>query len=172
MIISGYQGIGKSTLARESDKFVDLESSHFIIDEKRSDNWYIIYCRIAESLSQQGYDVFVSSHKEVRDYLSRTSKERLVLIYPAKSFKDEWIEKLKNRFFRDASTKNLRALRGAQYYFDSNVIDLMCQPGFIKVEITSEEYSLKSILDLIREGKFVKDQVFETFNLKTHLMNL
>ena len=29
MIITGYQGIGKSTLARKNDKIIDLESTSF-----------------------------------------------------------------------------------------------------------------------------------------------
>ena len=29
MIIIGYQGVGKSTLANKDDKFIDLESSSF-----------------------------------------------------------------------------------------------------------------------------------------------
>ena len=70
MIIIGYQGIGKSTLANCNLNYVDLESSNFYIDGKRADDWYKPYCKIAEHLSQQGYYVFVSSHKVVRDELS------------------------------------------------------------------------------------------------------
>lgn len=59
MIIVGYQGIGKSSLAGRDKKFIDLESGNFWIDGKRADDWYKPYCKIAEHLSQQGYYVFV-----------------------------------------------------------------------------------------------------------------
>ena len=69
MIIIGYQGIGKSTLANIDNAYIDLESSNFWHKGERYDNWYIYYGKIAESLSRQNYNVFTSSHREVRDYL-------------------------------------------------------------------------------------------------------
>ena len=53
MIISGYQGIGKSTLAKNSNKYIDLESGNFWIDGERQENWYKIYCKIAAHLSNK-----------------------------------------------------------------------------------------------------------------------
>ena len=41
MIIIGYQGIGKSTLAGHNS-VIDLESGNFWNDGKRIDDWYII----------------------------------------------------------------------------------------------------------------------------------
>ena len=86
MIIIGYQGVGKSTLANKDDKFIDLESSSFWVKGEngeivRSINWYEIYVNIAENLSKQGYVVFVSSHEVVRDQLQQ-SKERVFALYP------------------------------------------------------------------------------------------
>lgn len=62
MIITGYQGIGKSTLARKADKIIDLESTSFWKYERdeygkktdkktRHDDWYVYYCQVAEHLS-------------------------------------------------------------------------------------------------------------------------
>ena len=58
MIISGYQGIGKSSLAG-SHNCIDLESGNFWIDGVRDNDWYKPYCKIANHLSEQGYIVFV-----------------------------------------------------------------------------------------------------------------
>ena len=66
MIVIGYQGIGKSTLANKDLRFIDLESGNFWVDGKRADDWYKPYCQIAEHLSRQGYIVFTSSHEVVR----------------------------------------------------------------------------------------------------------
>ena len=52
MIIIGYQGIGKSTLAGKDNKFIDLESGNFWVNGERVENWYIPYCQIAEHLSK------------------------------------------------------------------------------------------------------------------------
>ena len=82
MIIIGYQGIGKSTLANKNINYIDLESSNFFIDGKRQENWFIIYCNIANHLSEQGKNVFVSSHEVVRESL-KYSKEKVVVVYPS-----------------------------------------------------------------------------------------
>ena len=66
MIVIGYQGIGKSTLAARNLKYIDLESSNFWFDDPetkqrvRHSNWYEMYFNVAEDLSRQGYVVFVS----------------------------------------------------------------------------------------------------------------
>ena len=67
MIVIGYQGIGKSSLAGKNN-CIDLESGNFWVDGKRSDDWYKIYCNIALHLHRQGFTVFTSSHQVVRDY--------------------------------------------------------------------------------------------------------
>ena len=79
MIVIGYQGIGKSTLAQKQFKYIDLESSALRRDGVRWHNWYEPYCLVAEWLSKQGYIVFVSSHKEVRDYLNEFCEEPFCL---------------------------------------------------------------------------------------------
>ena len=69
LVIIGYQGIGKSSLAGWN-KCIDLESGNFFVGNKRADDWYIPYCQTALNIANQGYTVFVSSHKEVREFLS------------------------------------------------------------------------------------------------------
>ena len=67
MIYVGYQGIGKSTLANKDLKYIDLESSNTFIDGERPKRWEAMYVNFAVCLSKQGYNVFISSHKVVRN---------------------------------------------------------------------------------------------------------
>lgn len=144
MIIIGYQGIGKSTLANGEKSYIDLESSIYFHDGVRPENWHIFYCKTAEYLSKQGYDVFVSSHKPVRDYLL-DSKEHTIIICPNKSLKTEWISKLENRYHSTLKDKDFRAWQNAIQKYDENIDDLM-NCGFPVISINSMEYNLKSLI--------------------------
>ena len=139
MIITGYQGIGKSTLAKDNDKVIDLESSCFWKYDKRDyekkgpktrpDDWYVYYCQMADFLSRQGYIVFVSCHKEVRDFLSTHHTTPFCAIFPAKEIKDQWIRRLEDRYQREPSDKNMRALEHAKICYESDINQLLdeCQ---------------------------------------------
>ena len=78
MIIIGFPGIGKSSVTRAYDgdtnttSYIDLESSNFVKD----DNWVEEYCNLAIDLDLQGYNVFVSSHKEVLCYTIHRNKQQ------------------------------------------------------------------------------------------------
>ena len=81
MIIVGYQGIGKSSLAGVGN-CIDLESSNFWINGKRDPEWYKPYCKIADHLSKQGYTVFTSSHEVVRRELMFCTDEPVYVVFP------------------------------------------------------------------------------------------
>ena len=100
MIVIGYQGIGKSTLADREKGYIDLESSCFRIDGIRADDWYKAYGNIALDLSRQGYDVFTASHAVVREWLATQNKtnEKIVICYPADFLRDLWVKKLEDRY--------------------------------------------------------------------------
>ena len=68
-IIIGFPGIGKSTVAKGDTRFIDLESSTFMVDGQRSEDWYKIYVNVAIDLTKQ-YNVFISSHMAVQNYLA------------------------------------------------------------------------------------------------------
>ena len=123
MIIIGYQGIGKSTLAG-CDNCIDLESGNFWIDGKRDDNWYIPYCNIAEHLSNQGFTVFVSSHQVVRDRLSQ-SDEATITVFPSLDLREEWTERLKERWEQSGLDKDYRAYMNAYVRYHDNIKELM-----------------------------------------------
>ena len=157
VIISGYQGIGKSTLVNErlrvENMFIDLESSNFFIEDSngekvREENWYKAYGNIAISLAEQGYNVFISSHKNVRDYLEKQAKGKvkLLLIYPKEEMQEPWIGKLLDRYITTCSEKDYKAYMGAKVYYLANIKDLREQEGWDKLEIGSMDYDLYSLI--------------------------
>lgn len=122
MIYVGYQGIGKSSIAGKNN-CIDLESGNFWVDNIRNDNWYKEYCNIAEHLSNQGYKVFMSSHKIVREELNNRGIE-FTVICPSLSLKEQWIKRLQERFDRTRSTKDFKALKNAEEMYEENIKDL------------------------------------------------
>lgn len=147
MIVIGYQGIGKSTLAGRNNRFIDLESGNFWIDGKRSDDWYKPYCKIAEHLSQQGYIVFVSSHEVVRKQLE-DSNEIIVVAYPSLDLKDEWITKLEKRYEESGLEKDYKALMNAKDRFEENIIELseFCAYSMWRLVFTKIDYDLEAAI--------------------------
>lgn len=142
MIIIGYQGIGKSTLANKDVRFIDLESGNFWVDGKRSDDWYKPYCKIAENLSSQGYIVFVSSHEVVRNQLVN-SEEQVISCVPSLELKDQWINKLKERYERTGLDKDYRAYMNAKDRYTENIIEIAAS-GFNVLWIESMDYDLNN----------------------------
>ena len=145
MIVIGYQGIGKSTLAGRNNRFIDLESSNFWVDGKKADDWYKPYCNIAEHLSRQGYIVFTSSHEVVRKQLEN-SLETVVLAFPSVELKDEWIDKLKDRFFRTNSDKDYKALMNAEDRYEENIKELESSNIEHKMILRNIDYDLEAAL--------------------------
>jgi ABC-type oligopeptide transport system ATPase subunit len=150
MIIIGYQGIGKSTLSQSNIRYIDLESGNFFIDGYRAINWYEIYCNIAEHLSQQGYTVFVSSHKAVRDRLKR-SKERVVCCFPSLELKHEWINKLYERYKESGLTKDCKAYKNAKQRYTENIYEIKNE-GFENIMLTSMNYNLLIEIEKFKQG--------------------
>lgn len=154
VIISGYQGIGKSTLAKTDSFFIDLESSNFFVtnsngEKVRDENWYKAYGNIALTLAEQGFDVFISSHKQVRDYLSSIAKCRdikLLLIYPTEELQEPWIRKLQDRYIATCSEKDFKAYIGAKTYYLDNIKDLREQESWDRIEIDKMDYSLFDLI--------------------------
>lgn len=122
MIIIGYPGIGKSTLAGKDHKYIDLESSNFKFNGERSEDWYKVYCKVAEDLSRQGYIVFVSCHSAVREEL-RNSREIVAVIFPTVK-KEEWLTKLKDRYEETNSYKDEMAYKRVRDHYDEDIVDL------------------------------------------------
>lgn len=144
MIICGFPGIGKTSVASSLDRYIDLESSCFNLTERddegraeKMENWKQAYCQIAFDLAFQGKLVFVSSHKEIRDYLFEMQKKDvyhsdipILLVYPAPENKDNWLERLERRYWisyncgmPDAS-KNKAAWKACESHYDDFVSEI------------------------------------------------
>ena len=121
MIIIGYPGIGKSTLAGRYKEYIDLESSNWNNpDNTKPDNWWWSYGKVAEDLSRQGYRVFVSCHPQVQKYFEE-SNEYVMVCYPSLHMKDDWTLKLANRYEQDRSMKNLAALNNVDLFYNKQI---------------------------------------------------
>lgn len=141
MIISGYPGIGKSSMAESFDEVIDLESHNMVVDGTRHDDWAKAYCNFARDFSNHCKTVFVSSHKEVRDELK--DYECKLLVYPSISMKNSWIKKLEKRYDEFPSEKNRKALEFGKKYFESSILELQNDTNFkYKLELTNPRYNL------------------------------
>ena len=78
MIICGFPGVGKSTLAKSSN-WVDLESTPFEKD-------WVRYAKVAKHMSDNGYNVMVSTHPQLLEQFEQMEIEYTVVIPP---FSDE-----------------------------------------------------------------------------------
>ena len=148
MIIIGYQGIGKSIIASKENNFIDLESSNFYHHNKRPNNWYIYYCNIADSLSKQGFNVFVSSHEVVRNRLKKyfSDDNTIIVVYPSINLKDKWIQRLEDRYMEDKSEKNYKAWMNTVERYEDNINELKTC-GFPGIELNSMDYDLIDEID-------------------------
>lgn len=164
MIITGYQGIGKTTLAKKDKNIIDLESSSFwwTYDEEsnkkyRPENWYVYYCQVAMDLSKQGYIVFVSSHTQVKEFLDLHAVEDTYAIFPALWLKEDWIKKLENRYKETGSEKDEKALEHAKTFYDRDISCFMGEAhplgwfhDFYIIE--NMDYDLAEVVEKLKES--------------------
>lgn len=143
MIYTGYQGIGKSTLAGKNN-FIDLESGNFWIDGTRPENWHKYYANIAKHLSEQGFKVLTSSHKVVRDYLKEINAD-FVAITPNVKLKDAWVKKLEDRYNISKSDKDFKAFKNAETMYEENVRGLMQEKKVLVIR--SMNYTLEDLIE-------------------------
>ena len=152
MIIIGYQGIGKSTLAEQHYNYLDLESTNTWFEEngerKRWPNWAEIYVNFAVDLSRkQYYTVFVSSHAIVRAELNKHRHNAMIAVCcPTLDLKEKWIERLQQRYNRTELDKDYRALMNAVDRYDENITELS-NAGFPVIWIDSMDYELSKVIE-------------------------
>lgn len=144
-VYAGFPGIGKSTLTKMSPRYIDLESSAF---RKQSDyiNWVRQYVDVVEHLLESGnHYIFVSSHELVTYELKRRGIEYAV-IYPDIKLKDQWIDKLKDRFIESGDPKDLRAATAVMYNFEFFITSLM-KHHKNSIVIHEMSYDLKKLIE-------------------------
>lgn len=157
MIIIGFPGIGKSSVTRAYDGdtnttgYIDLESSNFVKD----DNWVKEYCCLALDLDLQGYNVFVSSHKKVREYLVEKQDvfPDIMEVFPSKELRTEWLSRLESRYMKCKTAKNERALSYMRNNFDDAVDEMELDAIVHKIRITKENMNdlQKAITNYLNE---------------------
>lgn len=145
LIVIGYQGIGKSTLARRNYNFVDLESSSFFINGVRSSDWYEAYCQVAEHLALQGRIVFVSRHEVVRRKLLE-SRVPVVCCVPSPSLRIAWVRKLHDRWMSTNLSKDYKAYMNALDRYTENIREIS-NSGFPVITIDNINYSLENEIE-------------------------
>lgn len=131
IIISGYQGVGKSTFATKSHKkilgkeliVVDHESSAY---NKSNPLWYTEY--VSDALKKEADVLFLSSHQSVRDELNRLNIE-FIFVLPDTKHKHKWTEGLAKRVQSSLNNeiekeKNIKALMSHILYYDNVVEEL------------------------------------------------
>lgn len=151
-IILGYPGIGKTSISRRITNCIDLESSLFSINSATNPEWYKAYCSIAIASASAGNIVFISSHKQVQDYLGHLYFNSVsevnydvYVCYPDVELADTWAVKLFRRYLKSHSDKDKRAfMRCIDKYKED--IGYLKQSKFKQIQIKSENYDLVDII--------------------------
>ena len=102
MIICGFPGVGKSTLAKFSN-WVDLESTPFEKD-------WIRYAKVAKHMSDNGYNVMVSTHSQLLEQFEQMEVKYTVVVPP---FSDLSI--YKDRYTKRGNDINFTSLIGMNW---------------------------------------------------------
>lgn len=150
MIIAGYPGIGKTTLAAKGHRYLDLESRNFFIRGKRFDDWETVYVQVALDLYDQGYLVFTPCHPGIIDRIVTTTQPGVfAAIVPDISLKDAWIAKLKERYELQGTDACLRAYERARDHYTEDISSLISDTRFDTLVIRDMEYY--HVLQMINE---------------------
>lgn len=144
MIIAGYPGVGKTTCAKEYQECVDLESSWFHVATIPTMDWSPGYIKAAESLSQKGFIVFVSTHNEVVEKLRHT-KEPVWICHPDESLRDDWCMKLLGRYSASRDPKDLRAAQHVVQNFEMDISNELWN-DFVHLTIMNMSYDLYKLI--------------------------
>ena len=167
LIICGYPGIGKSSIAGWNN-CIDLESSYFSFRNgapQKFNEWVPQYCRVAMDLAKQGYTVLTSTHEQVIKYFIEHAQGTelspsllgVAVFCPDYRHKPEWIERLNNRLCQDATDrlstdilqKDLRALKRIMEHFDED-IDFLYNCGLSVYIPSYMDYDLKDTVTIIQ----------------------
>lgn len=153
-IISGYPGVGKSTLADKDLRYIDLESSVMKdLSDDADGPWWYTYCNMAIHLAKQGHVVFVSSHAPVRQYLANRLKgdEDVVfgVCYPDASLEDEWIQKVEDCYFQHPTPNNAAELQYVFYNFTESIQEMDDTECDLRVKLTAVDYRLAERIESV-----------------------
>lgn len=151
MIVFGYPGIGKTGIAREDYRFIDLDSGDMLIHGKyrRKKHWEENYCNTAMLLSRQGYFVFVSTHREVVQRIMTHEKD-VCAVFPDIQLKMAWIGALEKRYRDRPNRQTHNAWIRAKEHFDGDIWSLKaleCE----KISIPEMGFNVKKAILAVAE---------------------
>ena len=158
LIVIGYPGIGKTTVAnsnRPYSNIIDLDSSLFDIGDDKIENWHVVYCKVAVKLASRGFIVLVSCHNEVQKELGYYAVNRdditVVSITPHPLLKDQWISKLRDRYLKDRTKHNEKAWARADQFYATDICALAKNHDFSHIYLPDESYDLFRIIMSLRD---------------------
>lgn len=170
LIICGYPGIGKSSIAGWNN-CIDLESSYFSRSKDdcalSANEWVWKYCELAIDLAGQGFTVLVSSHEGVRNYLNDKIRYRslsrcyipIVVFCPRPDMKESWAIRLVNRCVKSGSDKDLRALVSCIKDWDTNMKQMKEKEQVLPIYCPmSIDYDLRDYILQIRKKEGCDDE--------------
>lgn len=166
LIVCGYPGVGKSSIAGWN-KCIDLESSWFSYDKEGNriwpdEEWVGNYCSFAIDLAVQGYTVLLSTHQAVINQLREwkwlldRDRVRAVIFVPRSDMKKAWVERLVNRYIESDTDEDLRAFIGGIQYWDSKMLTIR-HSDFPVYCPDSIDYDFRNYVLKIREKEGIAD---------------
>ena len=166
LIICGYPGVGKSSIAGWNN-CIDLESSWFSYDKQGNriypeEEWVENYCSMAINLASQGYTVLVSTHQAVINQLRESKwilvrdRVRVVIFVPRSDMKKAWVERLVNRYLESDEDVDLRAFVGGIQYWESKMATIR-RSDFPVYCPDSIDYDFRDYILKIREKEGIAD---------------
>lgn len=85
----------------------------------------------------------------------KDSKEEVIIIFPSIVIRNEWIDKLEDRYYKSKKDKDYRAWKNAVVRYDENIAELM-QSGYQYIEIKDINYNLRELIENFMYEKFLK----------------
>ena len=166
LIICGYPGVGKSSIAGWNN-CIDLESSWFSYDKQGNriypdEEWVENYCSMAINLASQGYTVLLSTHQAVINQLREAKwilyrdRVRVVIFVPRSDMKKAWVERLVNRYIESDQDVDLRAFVGGIQYWESKMATIR-HSDFPVYCPDSIDYDFRDYILKIREKEGIAD---------------
>ena len=147
-IYIGYPCVGKTTASKELIGIIDIDSSLFFIDGERVSNWHKLAVKMALRYLKSGFDIMLTSHKDVCDELALLVKEGVLttddvyIIFPSPNLKTEWIEKIKQRYEDTKLYIHKKAYDNCSVNFDEHISSMESYDCFTRKMITNMNYRL------------------------------
>jgi broad-specificity NMP kinase len=164
-VISGFPGVGKSYCCKKYGdlfKMIDSDSSEFswIKDKdgnntkERNPEFPNNYIEHIKSNIGEVDVIFVSSHDIVRGALAENNI-KTILIYPDRTLKNDWIERLERR----GSSEDFVKFISNNWYKFNDEMRTQNFPGFLKIVFSSKN----NIIDDSRLKMFFESLILREF---------